>query len=79
MLGMRRPAAETGFRGDVSVMNAQEDRARVADPAAERSERFGELPRRVRPEDLVEETPVPLNDSQFDGDPEAEWMVRYSA
>jgi hypothetical protein len=48
--------------------------------AADRKAQYGALPARIPPEQLVTEMPAaPANDSQFSGDPDNEWMIRYSA
>jgi hypothetical protein len=47
--------------------------------AARRAARYGHLPPPIDPRQLVEETPAdPPNDPNFGGDPETEWMLRYS-
>lgn len=51
-----------------------------ADAAAERAARFGKLPRRIEPWEMVEETPPePPNDPNFNRNPDNDWMIRYSA
>ncbi|GHJ37997.1 hypothetical protein [Streptomyces sp. TS71-3] len=48
--------------------------------AAIRAARFGKLPERVAPADLVEEKPAEApNDPEFGRNPENDWMIRYSA
>ncbi|HVV19610.1 MAG TPA: hypothetical protein VHF06_09260 [Pseudonocardiaceae bacterium] len=48
--------------------------------AAARAARFGHLPAQVASTDLVMELPAdPPNDPNFGGDPETDWMIRYSA
>jgi hypothetical protein len=52
----------------------------VDDAAAQRAARYGTLPEPVAPARFVEEIPAdPPNDPHFGGDPETEWMIRYSA
>ncbi|RKN12002.1 hypothetical protein D7319_03605 [Streptomyces radicis] len=47
--------------------------------AAARVARFGQLPPRVDPGDLVEESPVsPPADPSFGRNPETDWMLRYA-
>ncbi|MGW3985530.1 hypothetical protein [Streptomyces sp. NPDC004830] len=47
-----------------------------ADAAAARRARFGALPARIRPEDLVEERPAAPNDpARYGSDPEGSWRV----
>ena len=60
---------------------ATEDAAAPDDGgAAERAARFGTLPGRVDPGDMVEENPAdPPNDPEFGRNPDNDWMVRYSA
>ncbi|WP_329457227.1 hypothetical protein [Streptomyces sp. NBC_01497] len=49
-------------------------------PPAVPSARFSELPRRIRPEEMVEEVPAaPPNDPEMGRNAENDWMVRYSA
>lgn len=58
----------------------EEQVVHVDDSAALRAARFGTLPARVLPEQLVEEMPAdPPNDPNFGGDPDNDWMLRYSA
>lgn len=55
-------------------------KADVDEAAAQRAARYGSLPPRVSPDQYVEEMPAdPPNDPGFGGDPETEWMIRYSA
>lgn len=67
-------------------MSAREERTAhtgttvSGDGAAERAARFGHLPDRVPPERMIEEVPAdPPNDPDFGRDPDADWMVKYSA
>jgi hypothetical protein len=65
--------------GDI-VDGREEQTAAGDDGAAERAARFGTLPGRVDPRDMVEESPAdPPNDPEFGRDPDNDWMVRYSA
>ncbi len=48
--------------------------------AAVRAARFGKLPPRIEPSEMVEETPAdPPNDPDFGRNPDNDWMIRYSA
>jgi hypothetical protein len=48
-----------------------------SDPAeTERRARFGKLPERVRPEQLVEETPATVPDPARDSYSSDEWLTR---
>jgi hypothetical protein len=59
---------------------AHTDEVAHDDSAADRAARFGHLPGRVPPEQMVEETPAdPPNDPEFGRDPDNDWMVKYSA
>jgi hypothetical protein len=51
----------------------------ATDPADVRRARYGTLPPRPAPEELVEETPTaPPDDPQLGRDSERDWMLRYS-
>lgn len=70
-----RPVAGERFGDD----RFGEDRRPVAGPAG-RAARFGRLPERVRPEQMVEESPSEApNDPQFGRDPDTDWLIRYCA
>jgi hypothetical protein len=46
---------------------------------AARTARWGTLPKRVSPEDMVEEQPAdPPNDPAFGRNPENDWLLRYT-
>jgi hypothetical protein len=69
-----------------TVMSAREERTAdthttpAGDGAAERAARFGHLPDRIPPERMIEEVPADApNDPEFGRDPDADWMVKYSA
>ncbi|MCM2417373.1 hypothetical protein G3I60_00095 [Streptomyces sp. SID13666] len=50
------------------------------DPAEGRAARFGQLPERIAPEQMVEESPSdPPNDPQFGRNPDNDWLIRYCA
>ncbi|MEU1404105.1 hypothetical protein ABZ471_17325 [Streptomyces sp. NPDC005728] len=50
----------------------------AAEPAAtERHSRFGRLPERIRPQDMVETRPATLPDPARDRYSADEWLVRY--
>ncbi|MCE3030114.1 hypothetical protein [Streptomyces sp. CMSTAAHL-2] len=49
----------------------------TAEAAAQRRERFGTLPERIRPEDTVETSPATLPDPARDRYHADEWLVRY--
>lgn len=56
-----------------------DERVRSADPAADRAARFGHLPSRILPEQMVQEIPAdPPNDPLFGRDPDNDWLIRYS-
>ncbi|GHH84580.1 hypothetical protein GCM10018793_49390 [Streptomyces sulfonofaciens] len=57
-----------------------EQPADAAAAAAIRAARFGRLPSRVEPSQMVEETPAQApHDPDFGRNPENDWMIRYSA
>jgi uroporphyrinogen-III synthase len=67
-------------------MSAREERTArldqhvVGDGAAERAARFGHLPERIPPEHMIEEVAADApHDPDFGRDPDADWMVKYSA
>jgi hypothetical protein len=66
-------------------MDAREDQTAQVDEqehsdAADRAARFGHLPDRVPPEQMVEESPADApSDPDFGRNPDNDWMVRYSA
>ncbi len=48
------------------------------DLAARRAARFGSLPARTLPEQMVEEQPSdPPQDPRFHRDPDTDWLIRY--
>ncbi|KOV61874.1 hypothetical protein [Streptomyces sp. MMG1121] len=49
----------------------------TADAAAARRDRFGTLPERIRPQDMVETEPATLPDPARDRYSADEWLVRY--
>ncbi|MFD8389445.1 hypothetical protein ACFV2N_09635 [Streptomyces sp. NPDC059680] len=49
----------------------------VTDPALLRRDRFGALPDRIRPEDMVETKPATLPDPARDTYNPDEWLIRY--
>ncbi|MDF9811178.1 hypothetical protein [Streptomyces sp. SPB162] len=49
-------------------------------PAGGRAARFGRLPERVLPEQMVEESPSNApSDPRFGRDPDNDWLIRYCA
>ncbi|MEU8827498.1 hypothetical protein [Streptomyces sp. NPDC048636] len=61
------------------MTHAENDRNKALDAAAEerRRARFGALPERVRPEEMVEERPAVAPDPARNAYNDDEWLVRY--
>jgi hypothetical protein len=60
------------------MIPGQLDSIPVQDAAAVRASRWGTLPVRVRPDQLIEEVPTePPHDPDGGGDPNRDWMLRY--
>jgi hypothetical protein len=62
-----------------SVSAAPSDAQVAVDAAAARRARYGTLPQRLAPDELVEEAPTdPPADPQMGRDSDRDWMLRYS-
>ncbi|WP_431773890.1 hypothetical protein [Streptomyces cucumeris] len=60
------------------MSHAEKDQQQTRDAAEERRHtRFGALPERVRPEEMVEERPAIAQDPARNAYNDEEWMVRY--
>jgi hypothetical protein len=62
---------------DVDGEDEMAEQERSEGTEARRRARFGALPERVRPEDMVEERPAAPRDPARDTYDPDEWMVRY--
>ncbi|QKV90888.1 hypothetical protein HUT19_03320 [Streptomyces sp. NA02950] len=60
------------------MTHAENDQKKVRDTAGERRRaRFGALPERVRPEEMVEERPAVAPDPARNAYNDDEWLIRY--
>jgi hypothetical protein len=72
------PPTEDSAVSESAATTAKPGPSQPADDAA-RAARWGTLPARVAPDDMVEEQPAdPPNDPEFGRDPDRDWLLRYT-